>query len=166
MEVARRRSHSFNNFTLRLRTVSGIERPRVSNRPQKIHPPTSIYIYIYILWHFCHFFHFRSFCIKSFLRKIEAKEAFPWFFSQLTLFGRRSSPLLLLITVDCSQTSSLSSLTLERVSLTAHPLSSCPLSLPLAALPAEMMTFRPTLSPRGVCIRIEMRGQAAFSEGV
>lgn len=131
MGVARRRSHSFNNFTLRLRTVSGIERPRVSNRPQKIHPPTSIYTYI--LWHFCHFFHFRSFCIKSFLRKIEAKEAFPWLFSQLTLFGRRSSPSLLLITVDCSQTSSLSSLTLERVSLTAHP-------LPCSSTPAPRST--------------------------
>lgn len=126
MGVARRRSHSFNNFTLRLRTVSGIERPRVLESTPK-NTPTHIYIYIhiYILWHFCHFFHFRSFCIKSFLRKIEAKEAFPWLFSQLTLFGRRSSLSLLLITVDCSQTSSLSSLTLERVSLTAHPLPCC-----------------------------------------
>lgn len=43
-----RRSHSFNNFTLRLRTVSGIERPRVSNRPQNIHLHTYIYTFIYI----------------------------------------------------------------------------------------------------------------------
>lgn len=132
MGVARRRSHSFNNFTLRLRTVSGIERPRVLESTPK-NTPTHIYIHIYILWHFCHFFHFRCFCIKSFLRKIEAKEAFPWIFSQLTLFGRRSSLSLLLITVDCSQTSSLSSLTLERVSLTAHP-------LPCSSTPAPRST--------------------------
>lgn len=134
MGVARRRSHSFNNFTLRLRTVSGIERPRVLESTPK-NTPTHIYIHIYILWHFCHFFHFRSFCIKSFLRKIEAKEAFPWLFSQLTLFGRRSSLVAVAVADNrrLLQTSSLSSLTLERVSLTAHP-------LPCSSTPAPRST--------------------------
>lgn len=47
MGVARRRLHSFNNFTLRLRTVSGIERPRVLESTPK-NTPTHIYIHIYI----------------------------------------------------------------------------------------------------------------------
>lgn len=165
MGVARRRSHSFNNFTLRLRTVSGIERPRVSNRPQKIHPPTSIYIYIYFVA-FLPLLSFSELLHQKFFAENWSKRSISMAFLLVNPF--RASLVAVAVAVADNRRLLLDVIlvVVDAWARFAHGIPTCLSSLPLAALPAEMMTFRPTLSPRGVCIRIEMRGQAAFSEGV